>query len=95
MAGLIIAGWDEKDGGSVYNVPVGGGLFKGPWAIGGEIHLTCSQMSFKSIAIHRIWKFLHLRLLRFYFPRGLFKARNDRFRSKWFDSRVPSSTITY
>lgn len=23
-------------GGTVYNIPLGGGLFKGPWAIGGE-----------------------------------------------------------
>lgn len=35
-AGLIVAGWDKEQGGSVYNVPLGGGLFKGPWAIGGE-----------------------------------------------------------
>lgn len=35
-AGLIVAGWDKDQGGSVYNIPLGGGLFKGPWAIGGE-----------------------------------------------------------
>lgn len=35
-AGIIVAGYDEENGGSVYNIPLGGGLFKGPWAIGGE-----------------------------------------------------------
>jgi 20S proteasome subunit beta 1 len=35
-AGIIVAGWDEEVGPSVYNVPLGGGLFKGPWAIGGS-----------------------------------------------------------
>jgi 20S proteasome subunit beta 1 len=34
-AGIIVAGWD-KDGPSVYNIPLGGGLFKQPWAIGGD-----------------------------------------------------------
>jgi len=35
-AGLIVAGWDAENGGTVYNIPLGGGLFKGPWAIGGS-----------------------------------------------------------
>lgn len=35
-AGIIVAGWDDKKGGSVYNVPLGGGTFQQPWAIGGE-----------------------------------------------------------
>lgn len=35
-AGIIVAGWDKDNGGTVYNIPLGGGLFKGPWAIGGE-----------------------------------------------------------
>ncbi|TFK76063.1 proteasome-domain-containing protein [Pluteus cervinus] len=34
-AGIIVAGWD-KDGPSVYNIPLGGGLFRQPWAIGGS-----------------------------------------------------------
>ncbi|KAK0520640.1 Proteasome subunit beta type-1 [Tilletia horrida] len=37
-AGIIVAGWDKRNGGSVFNVPLGGGLFKQPWAIGGESH---------------------------------------------------------
>jgi len=35
-AGIIVAGWDNEVGPSVYNIPVGGGLFKQPWAIGGS-----------------------------------------------------------
>ncbi|KAK0563547.1 Proteasome subunit beta type-1 [Tilletia horrida] len=35
-AGIIVAGWDKHNGGSVYNVPLGGGVFKQPWAIGGS-----------------------------------------------------------
>jgi hypothetical protein len=34
-AGIIVAGWDAEEGGSVYNIPLGGGLFRQPWAIGG------------------------------------------------------------
>jgi 20S proteasome subunit beta 1 len=36
MAGVIVAGWDEVDGGSVYNVPLGGTCIKMPFAIGGS-----------------------------------------------------------
>lgn len=34
-AGIIVAGWDKEVGPSVYNIPLGGGLFRQPWAIGG------------------------------------------------------------
>lgn len=34
-AGIIVAGWDNEVGPSVYNIPLGGGLFRQPWAIGG------------------------------------------------------------
>ncbi|KAE8256586.1 hypothetical protein A4X03_0g5256, partial [Tilletia caries] len=35
-AGIIVAGWDKRNGGAtVCNVPLGGGLFQQPWAIGG------------------------------------------------------------
>lgn len=43
-AGIIVAGWDKENGGTVYNIPLGGGLFKGPWAIGGELHLYWSGL---------------------------------------------------
>lgn len=35
-AGIIVAGIDEEHGASVYNIPLGGGLFKAPWAVGGS-----------------------------------------------------------
>ncbi|ODN98530.1 20S proteasome subunit beta 1 [Cryptococcus wingfieldii CBS 7118] len=35
-AGIIVAGWDKENGGSVLNIPLGGGLFEQPWAIGGS-----------------------------------------------------------
>lgn len=35
-AGIIVAGWDPEEGPSVYNIPLGGGLFRQPWAIGGS-----------------------------------------------------------
>lgn len=35
-AGIIVGGWDKEKGGSVYNIPLGGGMFEQPWAIGGE-----------------------------------------------------------
>ncbi|CAO1617288.1 unnamed protein product [Parajaminaea phylloscopi] len=35
-AGIIVAGWDPKKGGTVFNVPLGGGVFQQPWAIGGS-----------------------------------------------------------
>lgn len=34
-AGIIVGGWDKENGGSVFNVPLGGGIFQQPWAIGG------------------------------------------------------------
>jgi 20S proteasome subunit beta 1 len=36
QAGLIVAGWDEHDGGSVYAIPLGGTLLKVPYSIGGS-----------------------------------------------------------
>lgn len=36
QAGLIVAGWDKEEGGSVYAVPLGGTLVKCPFAIGGS-----------------------------------------------------------
>ena len=35
-AGLIIAGWDERHGGQVYSIPLGGSLHKQAYAIGGS-----------------------------------------------------------
>eukprot|EP01006_Ploeotia_vitrea_P026603 TRINITY_DN59569_c0_g1_i1.p1 TRINITY_DN59569_c0_g1~~TRINITY_DN59569_c0_g1_i1.p1 ORF type:complete len:242 (+),score=128.94 TRINITY_DN59569_c0_g1_i1:31-756(+) len=36
MAGIICAGWDEKEGGQVYSIPLGGTLVRQPFAIGGS-----------------------------------------------------------
>jgi 20S proteasome subunit beta 1 len=35
-AGIIVAGYDEINGGSVYNIPLGGASLKHPWAMGGS-----------------------------------------------------------
>lgn len=36
QAGLIVAGWDQNNGGSVYAIPLGGTLCKVPFSIGGS-----------------------------------------------------------
>lgn len=36
-AGIIVAGWDKKEGPSVYNIPLGGSLHRAPFAIGGML----------------------------------------------------------
>eukprot|EP00929_Paragymnodinium_shiwhaense_P092749 TRINITY_DN5273_c0_g1_i1.p2 TRINITY_DN5273_c0_g1~~TRINITY_DN5273_c0_g1_i1.p2 ORF type:complete len:240 (-),score=60.07 TRINITY_DN5273_c0_g1_i1:118-837(-) len=36
MAGLIVAGYDEKLGGQVYNIPLGGSLFRNPCSCDGS-----------------------------------------------------------
>lgn len=36
LAGMIIAGWDPVDGGSVYEIPLGGTMIKQKFAIGGS-----------------------------------------------------------
>ena len=35
-AGIIVAGWDNKKGGQVFSVPIGGSLLERPYAIGGS-----------------------------------------------------------
>lgn len=36
MAGIIVAGWDEVNGGQVYSIPIGGAMVKQDFAIGGS-----------------------------------------------------------
>uniref|UniRef100_A0A6U2FFY0 Proteasome subunit beta n=1 Tax=Hemiselmis andersenii TaxID=464988 RepID=A0A6U2FFY0_HEMAN len=36
MAGMICAGWDPKNGGCVFSIPVGGGIFRDAYTIGGS-----------------------------------------------------------
>lgn len=43
-AGIIVAGWDKDVGASVYNIPLGGGLFRQPWAIGGMFYFHFSEV---------------------------------------------------
>ncbi len=44
-AGIIVAGWDKEVGPSVYNIPLGGGLFRQPWAIGGmAFHISTPSL---------------------------------------------------
>jgi 20S proteasome subunit beta 1 len=35
-AGIIVAGWDKHNGGTVYSIPLGGSLHRQPFAIGGS-----------------------------------------------------------
>lgn len=48
QAGLIVAGWDRHEGGSVYAIPLGGTLVKVPFTIGGSgsayIYGLCDKM---------------------------------------------------
>merc|ERR1719188_386365 len=36
MAGMIVAGWDEKRGGQVYSIPLGGSMHRVPFACDGS-----------------------------------------------------------
>lgn len=36
MAGIICAGWDKRNGGQVYSIPLGGMLVRQPVSIGGS-----------------------------------------------------------
>eukprot|EP00301_Raphidiophrys_heterophryoidea_P011751 c17937_g1_i1.p1 GENE.c17937_g1_i1~~c17937_g1_i1.p1 ORF type:complete len:246 (+),score=45.71 c17937_g1_i1:59-739(+) len=36
LAGIIVAGWDKRHGGSVFSVPLGGALVEQPFTIGGS-----------------------------------------------------------
>ena len=49
QAGLIVAGWDSTDGGSVYAVPLGGTLVKCPFAIGETRAVTVIDCPAKSL----------------------------------------------
>jgi 20S proteasome subunit beta 1 len=47
-AGIIVAGWDEEQGGQVYNIPLGGGIFRQPWSIGGEFGICKNSVEYFS-----------------------------------------------
>jgi hypothetical protein len=48
QAGLIVAGWDRREGGSVYAIPLGGTIEKVPFSIGGSgsayIYALCDRL---------------------------------------------------
>ena len=46
QAGLIVAGWDKEEGGSVYAVPLGGTLVKCPFAIGNVLQALAIPLSY-------------------------------------------------
>lgn len=58
-AGIIVAGWDKESGPSVYNIPLGGGLFRQPWAIGGMCSGFVDHRLVLTVSC-RFW--VHLRL---------------------------------
>ena len=60
-AGIICAGWDKREGGSVYNIPLGGSLHRQSYAIGGESSMREFHMC---LTVFRFWLHLYLRLLR-------------------------------
>ena len=45
QAGLIVAGWDREEGGSVYAVPLGGTLVKCPFAIGNVLYKVSHNLA--------------------------------------------------
>ncbi len=44
QAGMIIAGWDEHEGGAVYALPLGGTLLKVPFSIG-VLHVLATLLA--------------------------------------------------
>ena len=69
-AGIIVGGWDKENGGSVFNIPLGGGIFQQPWAIGGKScdQLMMSLVGGRKLTRNRIRVNVRLRLLRRYLP---------------------------
>ncbi len=49
MAGLIVAGWDPHNGGSVWSINLGGSLVRQPFSIGGSSHTVELFICFISI----------------------------------------------
>ena len=51
QAGLIVAGWDARDSGSVYGVPLGGTLVKLPFTLGAASLLTAHHVRCSSAGV--------------------------------------------
>ena len=88
-AGIIVAGWDKKNGGKVFNIPLGGGVFEQPWAIGGtSIVLSFFPLlgwvgSTHTLCSFRIWLYLHLWLLRRNLEGWLGQGTDHRVCQEW------------
>ena len=61
MAGIICAGWDKREGGQVFSIPLGGMCVRQPFAIGGTciynvhvhvIHVYYYTCTYMYICIH-------------------------------------------
>lgn len=53
MAGVIVGGWDPVDGGSVYNIPLGGTVMKMPF--GKWLHIeVCKIVSWLTVLLHLV-----------------------------------------
>jgi len=61
-AGIIVAGWDEKCGGQVYCIPLGGMLVRQPFSIGGSgstfIYGLCDATFKKGMTKEECYKFV-------------------------------------
>lgn len=98
LAGIIVAGYDDANGGSVYSVPLGGSLIRQPFAIGGAAAppdplpfcplVPCSRVSrCGGGSATRVWVYLHLRLLRLPVPRGHDQGRVPAVRPELYGAR--------
>lgn len=56
LAGIIVAGWDGKCGGQVYNIPLGGMMLRMPYAIGGSGSLFSRLLEGQVQARHGLWR---------------------------------------
>ena len=51
QAGLIVAGWDKREGGCVYALPLGGTLIKVPFSIGEACEVQQVGSSVQALAV--------------------------------------------
>lgn len=60
--GLIVAGWDKYEGGSVYGIPLGGTMLRLPFATGGLYFLWSCCVSVADILVRVVFKICGLQL---------------------------------
>jgi len=62
LAGIICAGWDRRNGGSVYSISLGGSLNRQAWSIGGSgssyIYAWCDSNFEKDMTKEKCQKFV-------------------------------------